>query len=307
MLHLRQRSLRTEKTYMGWLRSFYRFLGGLPPNKVDSSHVKDFLTHLAADRKISASTQNQAFNAVLFLFRHVLDKDLNNISKAVRAQKKRRIPTMLSKNEIDKMFNLLEVLNLLMAKMIYGCGLRLMEFLNLRIKDIDFERDCVTVIFGKGDKDRQTVLPNDIKNSLREHLECVKSLYKNDREKDIPGVFLPNALERKYPKAGKEWIWQWLFPSKALSIDPKSRIIRRHHLHPTNLQRHVKKSAAMAGINKRVTVHTLRHSFATHLLEKGYDLRTIQELLGHSNLQTTMIYTHVAVKNKLGVKSPLDE
>lgn len=307
MLHLRQRSLRTEKTYMGWLRSFYLFLDGMPPDKVESSHVKNFLTHLAVERKISASTQNQTFNAILFLFRHVLDKDLNNISKAVRAQKKRRIPTVLSKNEIDKMFNLLEGLNLLMAKMVYGCGLRLMECLNLRIKDIDFERDCVTVISGKGDKDRQTVLPNDIKNSLKEHLEYVKSLYENDREKDIPGVFLPNALERKYPNAGKEWIWQWLFPSKVLSIDPKSRIIRRHHLHSTNLQRHIKKAAAMAGINKRVTVHTLRHSFATHLLEKGYDLRTIQELLGHANLQTTMIYMHVAVKNKLGVKSPLDE
>jgi len=221
MLRLRQRSLRTEKTCMGWLRSFYRFLGGLPPDKVDSSHVKDFLTHLAAERKISASTQNQAFNAVLFLFRHVLDKDLDNISKTVRAQKKRRIPTVLSKNEIDKMFNLLEGVNLFMAKMIYGCGLRLMECLNLKIKDIDFERDCVTVISGKGDKDRQTVLPANIKINLIEHIEVLKSLYKIDRSKDIASVFLPNALERKYPNAGKEWIWQWLFPSKVLSIDPK--------------------------------------------------------------------------------------
>ena len=189
---------------------------------------------------------------------------------------------------------------------LYGSGLRLMECLRLRIKDIDLEKCCLTVRNGKGDKDRQTVFPESLKNSLRNHLERVRDLYEKDRKDDIDGVYLPDALGRKYINAGKEWIWQWVFPSKSLSVDPRTRKVRRHHVHHNTLQKQIKKAALDAGLTKRVTVHTLRHSFATHLLEKGYDIRTIQELLGHSSVQTTMIYTHVATKNKLGVKSPLD-
>jgi integron integrase len=306
MLRLKHRSLSTEKSYIGWLRSFYRFLNGKPPYALESSHVKDFMTYLAVERKVASSTQNQAFNAILFLFRHVLDKDINDIVGAIRATKKRRLPVVLSKQEVFRLFDYLNGTNLLMSQLIYGCGLRLWECLELRIKDIDFERTCVTIRAGKGDKDRETVLPESLKNNLREHLDQVRRLFERHRMDDVAGVQLPGALERKYPNAGKEWRWQWVFPSKTLSVDPRSRQIRRHHIHSSNLQKHIRGAAMKAGITKRVTVHTLRHSFATHLLEKGYDIRTIQELLGHASVQTTMIYTHVARKNKLGVKSPLD-
>ncbi|MEW5948293.1 MAG: integron integrase [Thermodesulfobacteriota bacterium] len=306
MLRLKHRSLNTEKTYMGWLRSFYRFLNGQSPYALDSSHVKDFLSYLAVERNVSSSTQNQAFNAILFLFRYVLDKNIDDITGAIRASKKRRLPVVLTKQEIFRLFDHLNGTGLLMSRLLYGCGLRLRECLKLRIKDIDFERGCLTVRAGKGDKDRETVLPESLKNDLRKHLEKVRNLFEKDRRDNVAGVELPGALERKYPNAGKEWSWQWVFPSKWLSVDPRTRQIRRHHIHPNNLQKQIKQAAIEAGLTKRVTVHTLRHSFATHLLEKGYDIRTIQELLGHTSVQTTMIYTHVATKNKLGVKSPLD-
>ena len=212
----------------------------------------------------------------------------------------------MTKQEVFKLFDNLDGTNLLMAQICYGCGLRLRECIKLRVKDIDFEQCCLTVRSGKGDKDRQTVFPESLKNDFRRHLEKVRELYEKDRTDDIDGVCLPNALERKYINAGKEWIWQWVFPSKSLSVDPRTKKIRRHHIHPNTLQKQIKKAALNAGLTKRITVHTLRHSFATHLLEKGYGIRTIQELLGHSSVQTTMIYTHVASKNKLGVKSPLD-
>jgi integron integrase len=306
MLRLRHRSLSTEKSYIGWLRSFYRFLNGQSPYELDSSHVKDFLSYLAVDRSVSASTQNQAFNAIVFLFRHVFDKDIDDIRGAIRASKKRRLPVVLTKREVYLIFDHLNGTRLLIAQLIYGCGLRLMECLRLRVKDIDFERSCITVRSGKGDKDRETVLPESLKNDLRGHLDKVADLFEKDRRDKVAGVQLPGALERKYPNAGKEWAWQWVFPSKTLSVDPRTRQIRRHHIHPTYLQKQIKRAALAAGLTKRITVHTFRHSFATHLLEKGYDIRTIQELLGHASIQTTMIYTHVAGKNKLGVKSPMD-
>ena len=212
----------------------------------------------------------------------------------------------MTKQEVFQLFDHINGTNLLMAQICYGCGLRLRECIKLRVKDIDFEQCCLTVRSGKGDKDRQTVFPESLKNDFRRHLEKVRELYEKDRTDDIDGVCLPNALERKYINAGKEWIWQWVFPSKSLSVDPRTKKIRRHHIHPNTLQKQIKKAALNAGLTKRITVHTLRHSFATHLLEKGYGIRTIQELLGHSSVQTTMIYTHVASKNKLGVKSPLD-
>jgi integron integrase len=306
ILRLKHRSMSTEKTYIVWLRAFYRFLNGASPYEIDDSHLKDFLTYLAVERHVAQATQNQAFNAILFLYRHVLDKDIENLHEALRAPPKRRLPVVMTKQEVFNLFDNLNGTNLLMAQTCYGCGLRLRECINLRVKDIDFEQCHLTVRSGKGDKDRQTVFPESLKNNFRGHLEKVRELYEKDRTDDINGVYLPNALERKYINAGKEWIWQWVFPSKSLSVDPRTKKIRRHHVHPNTLQKQIKKAAVGAGLTKRVTVHTLRHSFATHLLEKGYDIRTIQELLGHSSVQTTMIYTHVASKNKLGVKSPLD-
>jgi integron integrase len=305
MLRLKHLSFRTEKTYIGWLRRFYRFMDGQQPNTLNSTHVKDFMTHLAVEEKVSASTQNQAFNAILFLFRYVLDKSIDDIGEAVRAKRKRRLPVVLTKTEINRLLEQMSGTYLLMAKIIYGCGLRLRECLNLRIKDIDFERSAVTV-HGKGDRVRETVLPESIKKDLSEHLDRVREVYKKDRKRDIAGVQLPDALERKLPNAGKEWSWFWVFPSIKISLDPRTGIVRRHHVHSSNLQKQIKRAGRKAEIPKRVTVHSLRHSFATHLLENGQDIRTIQDLLGHSSLQTTMIYTHVVSKNKLGIISPLD-
>jgi len=280
-------------------------LNGLSPYSLDSTHVKDFLTYLAVERKVAASTQNQAFNAILFLFRHILDKQIDEIGDAVRAKKKRRLPVVLTKSEINRLLDQMSGTNLLMAKTIYGCGLRLRECLHLRIKDIDFSRMAVTVR-GKGDKDRETVLPGSIKGTMINHIESVRKIYEKDRENGLAGVQLSGALERKLPNAGKEWAWFWVFPSHKISVDPTTNIIRRHHIYAGNLQRQIKQAGIRAGIPKRITVHALRHSFATHLLEKGHDIRTIQDLLGHADLRTTMIYTHVVSKNRLGIISPLD-
>jgi len=288
------------------MRMLHQYSKGVSPQSLNNSHFTKFITYLAVERKVSASTQNQAFNAILFFYRHVLDKDIGDVSGAVRAKYKRRLPVVLTKQEVFQILEHLEGDILLMCKLIYGCGLRLKECLNLRVKDIDFAQNCLTIRSGKGDKDRQTVLPEIIKNVLQKHLEKVRTLYERDRTDNLPGIYLPDALGRKYPNAGKEWIWQWVFPSQSLSVDPISKTVRRHHAYPDRLQKRFGDAVRKADIVKRATIHTLRHSFATHLLEGGYDIRTIQELLGHANLQTTMIYTHVAQKNKLGVKSPLD-
>jgi integron integrase len=257
-------------------------------------------------KKVSASTQNLALNALLFFFRNVLETDLGDIRSAVRAKRRQNLPVVLSRPEISRLIDRMEGTPQLMARLIYGCGLRHNECLRLRVKDIDMDRNCLTVRFGKGNKDRTTVLPESLTPDLVSHLNSLRAFYAEDTATGIDGVYLPGALERKYPNAGREWPWQWVFPSRKLSVDPRSRSVRRHHVHKNTLPRAVKKGAAQAGIHKRVTVHALRHSFATHLLEAGYDLRTIQELLGHSSVEPTMIYTHVAAKNRLGVKSPLD-
>jgi integron integrase len=307
MLRLKQRALTTERTYLSWLRQFYVFLGGRSPFNLDSTHVKNFLTHLAVDKRVSKSTQNQAFNAILFFFRYVLEKDIDDLNGVVRSRRGRRLPIVLSQIEIAKLFNQLSGIYHLMAVIIYGGGLRLRECVNLRIKDVDLDSNLITVIGAKNDKDRKTILALGIKDKLIQHIDRVKQLYEIDRLNDVPGVALPYALERKYPNAGKEWIWQWLFPAWHLSKDPRTKIIRRHHIFPSTLQKHLKRAAVSAGIPKRVSVHILRHSFASHLLENGYDIRTIQDLLGHTSLKTTMIYTHVATKNKIGVHSPFDQ
>jgi len=306
MLRLKHRALSTEKTYLTWVRDFYRFVKGTLPKDLGSDHVVNYLSHLAVNRKVSAGTQRQAFNALLFLYRHVLDKEIDNLHETVRSKRTRRLPVVLTRQEVMRLLDQLDGAARLMAELAYGCGLRVSECIRLRIKDLDFEQALVTVKAGKGDKDRVTVLPESLKERLREHLAGVRELYEKDLATGIDGVFLPDALSRKYPNAGKEWPWQWVFPSRDLSVDPRTRVICRHHVHLNTLQKAVKTAAQKAGLSKRVTVHTLRHSFATHLLEKGYDIRTIQELLGHSHVQTTMIYTHVAAKNKLGVRSPLD-
>jgi integron integrase len=305
-LRLRHRSLSTEKTYLIWLRSFKAFVGEKLPHHLEGRDLQDFLSHLAIDKRVSASTQNQALNAIVFFYRHVLDKNIDQELSAVRAKQRRHLPVVLTDREIQSIFGQLSGTLKLMAMLIYGGGLRLQECLQLRVKDIDIEQNILIVRSGKGDKDRRTVLPEVIKDNLIKHLSEIRSIYDQDRREGIAGVWLPGALEKKYPNAGKEWGWFWIFPSKSLSIDPRSNIIRRHHIHSALLQKAFKVAVGKAGITKQASVHTLRHSFATHLLEKGYDIRTIQELLGHRNLQTTMIYTHVASKNVLGVRSPLD-
>jgi integron integrase len=306
-LRLRHLAYSTEKTYLLWLNSFRAFIKDKVPAQLLGQDLQSFLSYLAVERKVSASTQNQALNALVFLYRHVLGKNIDNELSAVRAHYRRRLPVVLTIKEIEQIFDYLDNPQLLMAKLIYGCGLRLQECLRLRIKDIDLEQNVVIVRSGKGDKDRRTVLPESLKDELILHISEVKDLHDKDRRENISGVGLPHALERKYPNAGKEWGWFWLFPSKSLSLDPHTLIVRRHHVHPVFLQRAFYDAVRKAGIAKQASVHTLRHSFATHLLEKGYDIRTIQELLGHANLQTTMIYTHVASKNILGVRSPLDK
>lgn len=306
VLRLKHHALNTEKTYLTWLRQFERFLGGKPPGEVVFDDLRRFLSYLAVERRVAAATQNQALNAILFVFRHVLEIDTDELIDAVRAQRRRRLPVVLSVAEVQRIFDAMSGTLRLMAMLTYGCGLRLSECLNLRVKDLDLERGMIIVRSGKGDKDRRTVLPERLLDDLIAHLAEVRTLFDADRAQDLNGVYLPFALERKYPSAGKEWGWFWVFPARGVSTDPRSGIVRRHHQHPVLFQRAFHAAARTAGIVKRVTVHTLRHSFATHLLEGGTDIRTIQDLLGHSDLRTTMIYTHVASKNPLGVCSPLD-
>jgi integron integrase len=306
LARLKHLSSHTVKAYLHWIRRFYHFVKGMPPETLNSQHVKDFLTHLAVEAKVAVSTQNQAFNAVLFMYRHVLDQPIDELSGTVRAKARRRLPVVLTPNETKRLLHHMRGTALLMAQIIYGGGLRLKECLRLRVKDLDFDRKTIVIKSGKGDKDRETVMPNSIHDVLQTHLGLIQPLFDHDRQQSIPGVALPGALERKFPHAGKEWKWFWVFPSRQLSTDPVSGIIRRHHIHASVLQKHIRKATIKAEISKRVTVHTLRHSFATHLVEKGCDIRTVQELLGHNDLRTTMIYTHVAMKNRSGVVSPLD-
>ena len=305
-MRLKHLSYRTEQAYLTWMRSFYSFLNGASPWQLDSRNVIDFLSYLAIERKISKSTQNQAFNSILFFFRRVLDKDIGGLWQSVRAKKRHSLPVVLTPEEVRQIFDQMKGLHLLMLRLIYAGGFRLNEAVRLRVKDLDFERGCVMIRAAKGDKDRETLFPESLQAEFRKHLESIRGLYDADREAGIEGVYMPNALARKYPNAGKEWGWFWAFPSQKLSVDPKDACVRRHHVNAQRLQRSVKKAALAAAITKEVKVHTFRHSFATHLVENGCDIRTVQDLLGHVNLQTTMIYTHVARHNKIGVLSPLD-
>ncbi|MBU2457716.1 MAG: integron integrase [Proteobacteria bacterium] len=304
-LRLLHRSLKTEQSYLGWLRRFYLFLQAKEPEAIEDADVRNFLSHLAVDRNVSASTQNQALNAILFFFRNVLDREMQ-IGAAVRARRTARLPVVLTREEVFRVFSKMDGTYKLMAQLIYGCGLRLRECLHLRIKDLDLEGKCLTIRSGKGNKDRMTVLPESLVGDLQEQLGLARKKFEQDRRNNLPGIALPEGLGRKYPNAGTEWPWFWVFPAESQSTDPQTGITRRHHLFPSNLQKKFKKAVSGAGLAKPATIHALRHSFATHLLQNGYDIRTIQDLLGHKDVKTTMIYTHVAGRNLLGVRSPLD-
>ncbi|MGA2615411.1 MAG: integron integrase [Spirochaetia bacterium] len=306
LMRLKHMSLRTEKSYLSWVRRFRSFIRAKLCDHVNELDLKSFLSFLAVEQKISSATQKAAFNALLFLFRNVLGKEINGLSTVVASKVPRRLPVVLTKEEIQRIFSHLEGSFHLMATLSYGGGLRLQECLSLRVKDVDFSRGCVTIKAGKGGKDRETVLPESVHGELKRHLQKVQAMYQRDRTKGLPGVPLPSALERKYPSASTEWSWFWIFPSTSLSIDPGTRAVRRFHIYPTTFQKAFRDAVRASGIAKHASVHTLRHSFATHLIESGYDIRTIQELLGHSDVSTTMIYTHVATRNKLGVTSPVD-
>ena len=305
-LRLKHYSLRTEDAYVSWIKRFILFHHRRHPAEMGVPEIQTFLTQLAVTQQVAASTQNQALSALLFLYRDVLHQDLDGVIDAVRARRPKRLPTVLTKEEVQRLLNALSGNHRLMAGLLYGSGLRLLEGLRLRLKDVDFARHEILVRDGKGMKDRVTLLPATLVVPLQEHLASVKRLHTEDLRQGFGAVYLPFALERKYPNASRAWGWQYVFPSDRLSIDPRSGVTRRHHVEESGLQRAVHEAARQAGIIKPVGCHTLRHSFATHLLEAGYDIRTVQELLGHADVKTTMIYTHVLNRGGLAVRSPLD-
>jgi len=305
-IRFRHYSVRTERTYAHWVSRFIRFHGMRHPREMGASEVTSFLSALATQRNVAPATQNQALSAILFLYREVLAIELPWLDDVRRAKKPRHLPTVLTQPEARALLLALEGTHGLMARLIYGTGMRLMECVRLRVKDLDLEKREIVVRHGKGGRDRVTMLPDALVTPLRQHLERVREWHAADRERDVPGVELPGAYARKNPGAGKLWGWQWVFPQRELSIDPRTGIRRRHHLFEQNLQRAISRAAHHAGIAKPVSTHTLRHSFATHLMEAGYDIRTVQELLGHKDVSTTMIYTHVLNRGGRGVVSPLD-
>lgn len=305
-MRLRHYAYNTEKTYREWIRRFLLYTSIKSPLTATPEHVKRFLTHLAVERKVSASTQNQAFNALLFLYREVLGIEFGDFRNTIRAKHSTHIPVVLSKEEIKELFSHLSGIHALMLKLIYASGIRLSECVRLRIKDLDFDNQTLIVRSGKGDKDRTTLFPEFLYPYLKTHLKEVKTLHGLDLAKGHGSVFLPEALERKYPNASREWAWQYVFPAGNLSVDPRSGVIRRHHVGQQVLQRAMKAALQKTNIAKAASVHTLRHSFATHLLQAGYDIRTVQELLGHKDLNTTMIYTHILKRGPGGVLSPAE-
>lgn len=315
-IRLKQYSPRTEKTYIHWVIQYIRYHNpGLShgevkrhPREMAAPEINQFITHLVVERKASASTQNQALSAILFLYRNVLKIDLDETAIAfLRPQKGKRVPTVLSKDEARAIIARLTGPYKLMVQIMYGSGLRLMECLRLRVKDLDFENHRIIVYDGKGGDDRVTMLPDSLTLPLRRHLEQVKNLHQSDLAAGFGSVYIPPGLDKKYPAAHKQWLWQYLFPASSISKDPETGIMRRHHIHETALQKAIRAAAQAAKIDKRVTPHAFRHSFATHLLQNGYDIRTVQELLGHKDVKTTMIYTHVLQRGGLAVKSPLDD
>ena len=305
-MRVRHYSIRTENTYVHWAKRFILFHNKRHPVDMAEKEVNAFLSYLAVNRKVSASTQTQALSALVFLYKHVIGRELGQLENLVRAKRRRSLPVVFTRNEVEAVLGRLKGTNWIMGNLLYGSGLRLMECLRLRVKDLDFDAMQLTVRSGKGSKDRVTLLPEILVGPLKSHLSKVRNLHLKDKREGFGRVYLPFALERKYPKAAKEWKWQYVFPAAKRSIDPRSKVERRHHIGADTLQRAVKKAIFAARIHKHASCHTLRHSFATHLLEDGYDIRTIQELMGHSNVNTTMVYTHVLSKGVMGVKSPAD-
>ena len=303
-------SLSTEKTYLYWVRFYVRWHGRngkmTHPRDMGAKQVEAFLTMLATERKVSASTHNQALSALLFLYREVLEEDLPWLTDINRPAQVRRIPSVLTKDEVAGLLAAMDGVTALLARLLYGTGMRLMEGMRLRVKDVDFDRHVIIVREAKGNKDRVVMLPRSLAPALRQQMMAARALWQADRQAQRAGVQVPDALEVKYPRLGQTWGWCWLFPSPTLSVDPRSGIERRHHLFEERLQRALKLAVPLAGIVKPVSVHTLRHSFATHLLQSGTDIRTVQELLGHSDVSTTMIYTHVLKVAAGGTASPLD-
>jgi integron integrase len=303
---LQHLSLRTEQAYVGWVRRFVRFHGTRHPRELGAEEVRGFLSYLATDRSVAASTQNQALAALLFLYRAVLERPLPRIEGLQPARKPTGLPTVLRRDEVRAVLTELDGTVGLIGALLYGAGLRLLEALRLRVKDLDLELHTITVRGGKGAKDRITVLPASLVPALHTHLDSVRLLHQRDLTTGHGAVYLPDALVRKYPNAARSWQWQYAFPAPRLSVDPRSGDVHRHHLSRSAVQKAVTTAVRRAGITKRASCHTLRHSFATHLLEDGYDIRTVQEILGHQDVRTTMVYTHVLNRGGRAVRSPLD-
>jgi integron integrase len=305
-MRTRHFALRTERAYLQWLRRYLRFHNRKHPRELGAKGVEQFLTHLAVVRKVSSATQNQALQALLFLYGQVLGMKLPWLDNVTRASEQRRLPVVLSRGEVQALLSQLEGTPWLIASLLYGSGLRLSEGLQLRVKDVALERGELIVRSGKGGKDRVTMLPGSLAIALQAHLARLRVWYEQERLRQRPGVSLPNALARKYPNASLQWGWQYLFPASKIRPDPYTRQPVRHHLHEKVIQRLMQSAVHKAELTQPASCHTLRHCFATHLLEDGYDIRTVQELLGHSDLKTTMVYTHVMQKGARGVRSPLD-
>jgi len=305
-IRVRHFSPRTEEAYAGWVRRYVVFHGRRHPDQMGEAEIRAFLSFLAEQRNVSSSTQNQALAALLFLYREVMGRPLDWVDVGIRAKRPGRLPTVLSRDEVRRVLGVMSGAPYLVASLLYGSGLRLTEALELRVKDIDFDRGEVRLRDGKGRQDRVTMLSMAVQTPLREHLRRVWELHERDLAEGAGRVVLPDALTRKYPNADREWGWQWAFPATSGYVEKESGIRRRHHLHETVIQRNMKEAVRKAGIAKPASCHTLRHSFATHLLESGYNIRTVQELLGHRDVRTTMIYTHVLNKGGRGVQSPAD-
>ncbi|MGB5738271.1 MAG: integron integrase [Woeseia sp.] len=299
-------SYRTEQTYIAWIQRFIRFNNKRHPREMGAPEIQAFLSSLAVDGRVAASTQNQALSAILFLYRKVLQIDLPWMDDIVRAKRPVRVPVVMNQDEVALVLNAMQGTHWLMASLLYGSGLRLTECLRLRVQDIDFEYLQLTVRDGKGGKDRRTMLPQSLVPHVHRHLEWVRTVHQHDLDRNLPGVSLPWAIDRKYVNAAREWKWQYLFPASRYAFIRDNDGNRRHHLHPSVLTRAVKIAVKQANIIKRISCHTFRHSFATHLIEMGYDIRTVQELLGHSDIKTTMVYTHVLKRGGRAVKSPVD-